>query len=332
MPIASSRIAAVIGCSMLIGGCQLLQSKTARLEAGIRIPNQTEPRQFASQQFEQGRAEIASGNYVSAIAAFRNSALEPEFAAASYNGLAIAYAGIGRHDLADQYFRQAIEADPESDRYRNNLARLEKSRLDAEQSRREMASSLLAVPVAQPPRTIPATSNRAALKVTGSRGRLVPVHGSAVEVRGSLHALPTNGNAAPKRKERRPEKEGAFQAPAIPGRQRQGDATARAVSVGFMPKTDRQSTNKDLALESGMPAGRTAAMAEDSSRRISTTGRRYSSTQFSEIFAPYARAEMREPIVPGVSSPGLRGNAIQHQPPEAGSAGEQGGALAMTSQ
>jgi hypothetical protein len=44
---------------------------------------------------------------------------------------------------------------------------------------------------------------------------------------------------------------------------------------------------------------------------IQTTGRRIPQGQFAEIFAPYAGGgEARAPIMAGVSSPGLRSNAV----------------------
>ncbi|MFM5948352.1 MAG: tetratricopeptide repeat protein [Novosphingobium sp.] len=314
MPVSRLRVVLLIGSSLLMGGCQMLQSRNARLEAGIRIPSQAEPREYASQQFELGRSGIETRNYASAIAAFRNSAMEPEFAAASFNGLAIAYAGIGRNDLAERYFRQAIAADPGSDRYRSNLAKLEKSRLDAEYARADLIRSQPLEANQPQVRVIPAAGSRAALSVVSPRGRLIAGNGRAVEVGRSQPGSTINAGAARLPAQTGQKRSGtlAIEGPRVPAQVRPVRADAATSPTPGPLQPSRQIAEKQVAMAPARPTTVRAPKTDNQDRpaQISTTGRRYSPQQFAEIFAPYAQPEAREPIMASVTSPGLRSNAI----------------------
>ncbi len=112
----------------LLSGCQSLSSNSSRLQAGIRVAGQADPQTAAAQQLAEGRAALDTRNYAAAVAAFRNASLDPALAASAHNGLAVAYAGIGRNDLAARYFRMAITEDPDNPRYQANLARVDAAR------------------------------------------------------------------------------------------------------------------------------------------------------------------------------------------------------------
>ena len=71
-----------------------------------------------------GRDQLAAGHYGLAIAQFRNAVLLDPQSAAAQNGLAVAYAQIGRTDLARRYFERAIAYAPDEAAYRRNYARL----------------------------------------------------------------------------------------------------------------------------------------------------------------------------------------------------------------
>jgi hypothetical protein len=80
---------------------------------------------YAEAQIALGRDALDKRQYGLAIIAFRNARQFPEQSAAALNGLAIAYLGLGRRDLAERYFRNAVALAPENARYRSNLARYE---------------------------------------------------------------------------------------------------------------------------------------------------------------------------------------------------------------
>lgn len=107
-----------------LGGCALLGlNKEPRIQAAGTIPVGAD----AFVQFEAGRASLEHGLYASAIAEFSSARGEPSLLAPSLNGMAVAYANLGRLDLAQRYFRQAIAAAPEDERFTANLARLERT-------------------------------------------------------------------------------------------------------------------------------------------------------------------------------------------------------------
>lgn len=102
------------GCRSIFGFHRLRAADVA-LEGGVEV--------HAVGQLAAGRQALDAGNYAAAITAFSNVRTVPGFEGDAYNGLAIAYAGIGRHDLAETYFRRAVAVSPTNERFRRNLAR-----------------------------------------------------------------------------------------------------------------------------------------------------------------------------------------------------------------
>ena len=76
-----------------------------------------------AQSLVQGRTYLAARQYGLAIELFKTAARDPVQRADSLNGLAVAYDGIGRADLAERYFQEALAARPGDPRLRANLAR-----------------------------------------------------------------------------------------------------------------------------------------------------------------------------------------------------------------
>lgn len=79
----------------------------------------------AFHQFEAGRSALALGNYAEAISAFSSARMEPALLAPSLNGMGVAYVHLGREDIAERYFLEAIRAAPADQRFAANLARLQ---------------------------------------------------------------------------------------------------------------------------------------------------------------------------------------------------------------
>lgn len=116
-------ICAVLGTS----GCQSIsgQSRNLAIQAG-KAP--TAHLSQAELQVERGRAYLDAELVTLAIGQFRLAQQDPRTLAAASNGLGVAYARIGRHDLAERYFSQAVVAEPGNGRYARNLAVLLDSR------------------------------------------------------------------------------------------------------------------------------------------------------------------------------------------------------------
>ena len=116
---------AMLPAIALLGGCQSVFGISRAPKTEVIVPKAEDPQQYAAAQLDEGRRQLDQQQYGLAIMAFRNSQRFPGFAAASHNGLAISYAQLGREDLAERYFRQAIAEAPEDPRYQGNLARFE---------------------------------------------------------------------------------------------------------------------------------------------------------------------------------------------------------------
>lgn len=81
--------------------------------------------EYFADQLEAGRTHLANGRVSAAINAFRQARMHRDYAADAANGLAVSYARIGREDLAERYFREAIALAPGNEKFARNLARLE---------------------------------------------------------------------------------------------------------------------------------------------------------------------------------------------------------------
>lgn len=91
---------------------------------------------------ERGKELLQRGQYADAISAFRKALRDEPDGAEANNGLAIAYDGIGRKDLARRYFELAVAEKPDEIRYRGNLASFFESN-----GQPELAAGLRDVPI-----------------------------------------------------------------------------------------------------------------------------------------------------------------------------------------
>ena len=109
-------------CAVALGGCQLF-GQTAAMDRPSALAEADMSTYFA-QRLAEGRQHMMAGRAGRAITAFRQASYHPDYAAASYNGMAVAYARLGRADLAERFFLTALERDPDNAAYGRNLARL----------------------------------------------------------------------------------------------------------------------------------------------------------------------------------------------------------------
>lgn len=188
MRISRLAILALAATAPLLGGCQSIFGTSHNMKTEQWVPEQREPAEYAQSQMALGRDALEYRQYGLAIIAFRNARLVPGHAAAAYNGLAIAYAQIGRPDLAERYFRQAMAEAPGDKRYSANLAHFYQS-VPASAVRPARAEALAAgdgyAPVVataqQDVRILPGAAARSAIRIEAPAQRMVRV--SANEVR-----------------------------------------------------------------------------------------------------------------------------------------------------
>ena len=114
---------AVIGLS----GCQGVLSKL-----GFSSSNSSRPasaQAIGEPDLVAGQESLRAGNIGQSIISFRLAMLDPASQADASNGLGIAYARLGRADLAERYFLAATEIAPLGKKYAANLMRFYESDL-----------------------------------------------------------------------------------------------------------------------------------------------------------------------------------------------------------
>ena len=129
-------LAALSGCQLL-GNLHLTRSSQDRATvAEVAITSGT--------AVQDGRDHLRGGRPGLAIEAFNRALASGQDPAASYNGLGVAYARLGRTDLAFRFFKKAALSEPDNAAYSRNLTRL----IDSPQFALAMMSQ--AAPVAAP--------------------------------------------------------------------------------------------------------------------------------------------------------------------------------------
>ena len=131
-----------------------------------------------------GREHLAAGSTGLALEAFQQALVSGETRAPALNGLGVAYARLGRFDLAQRFFGEAAAADPEEPRYAENLARLMRSPLLALRRDRDIAAAAArAVPALEPSVRTAAVSMGTMQRVSRGEVRIVTAAPQAAPVR-----------------------------------------------------------------------------------------------------------------------------------------------------
>lgn len=146
VPLKSLAVLAVVsltlpGCSALFGSNKLA-NQTGSQSGMLAAKDAATLRQTALT--DAGRRALDQGNTGIAIDMFTRAVRLGEAPAPAMNGLGVAYARIGRFDLAQRYFQRAAEIDPADARYQNNLARLMRSPLFAKRHEADQTRALMA--------------------------------------------------------------------------------------------------------------------------------------------------------------------------------------------
>ena len=111
--------------AVMLAGCQSspLAGWTFKKHEGSRLA--AAPTVDGLIVLEEGRQYLREGNISKAVASFQLARMDKSTAAAANNGLAVAYAKLGRPDIAERYFRTAAALDPAETKYVANLLRLQ---------------------------------------------------------------------------------------------------------------------------------------------------------------------------------------------------------------
>jgi tetratricopeptide (TPR) repeat protein len=120
---------------LLLGGCTFMHKlgfgHARSVQQASRV-DETAPAVPADLFTARGRAQLDAGNIGLAVEAFQQAIGTGEARGPALNGLGVAYARLGRADVAAQLFRQAMAEDPANDKFAANLAMLEQSQKSLE--------------------------------------------------------------------------------------------------------------------------------------------------------------------------------------------------------
>lgn len=181
----STKLALLLAASVSLTGCQaIFGSRTAHVDSadGAQIASAE-----VNPALDQGRQLLMAGRIAQAIGLLRVAQRDPDSMAEASNALGVAYAKLGRHDLADRYFRMALSLEPGDARFAANMLRLQHD-YDLAQRRNEEAAQM-ALRAAEELRLAEAQANAAA-----EPGRIERVSRGQVQIR--TQTLP--GSVAPR--------------------------------------------------------------------------------------------------------------------------------------
>lgn len=184
MRVSNLALLVLATASPMLGGCQSIFGNSRGVRTEVSIPQQGDMAQYAAAQMALGKQALGQEQFGQAIVAFRNARLAPEHSAAAYNGLAIAYAGIGRPDLAERFFKRAIAEAPEDRRYHANLARFYET-VPNSRMRLANAEDMQMSGRASPEpttRILPGTAERSAIKVERPTQQIVRISAKEIQI------------------------------------------------------------------------------------------------------------------------------------------------------
>ncbi len=185
-------------CSMMLGGCQTISSAIS--PGGFTASSEmtdVDMSDYFLARLHAGRQHIRRGRLAQAVTAFRQASYDPARAGEAFNGMGVAYAQLGRADLARLHFRLAINAEPENARYQRNVARLELTARGTANTYSAMRSQPLGSTRPEPAPTAGGSDGGRPLTATVEAVEPLLVRTSRLEVR-LLSRLGTNGIAGAK--------------------------------------------------------------------------------------------------------------------------------------
>jgi len=209
------RLTTCVIAAFALSGCQGFVDKFSfggkgaqRAEASAAV--------FGNDELENGRAALKAGYPAAAIQQFRMAALNEDVAADAFNGLGVAYAKLGRADLAERYFKMAVSLDGSNPKFAANLDRFYNSALGNSvralaMRKKEAEAQLAAVaadaearglldPVAVTDRRGAVTLERPAVNLTRTSGRELMIAtrtgGSGNQKEGTLPTVAIRNPAA----------------------------------------------------------------------------------------------------------------------------------------
>lgn len=116
--------ASAIAMLVSLGGCQFFGKLNLARSGSQEQQKASKAQRAPPMLLAEGREHLRANRTGRAIEAFNLALAMGEDPAAAYNGLGVAYARVGRNDLAYRFFKKANTSDPDNPVYAANLIRL----------------------------------------------------------------------------------------------------------------------------------------------------------------------------------------------------------------
>lgn len=116
----------LIALAVATAGCQAFPIFGDRSPDARVAPDMSS---YFEQRLADGRRHLEAQRPGAALTAFRQASYHPHYAGDALNGMAISYDRLGRYDLAQRFFAQAVTAAPEDARFARNAARFDAAML-----------------------------------------------------------------------------------------------------------------------------------------------------------------------------------------------------------
>ncbi len=120
------KIGAASVVALLVSGCGLFTGHQSARSDVNRETEMAAQEAIADINLDVGRENLREGNLAAAARYLTQARNHPATRAQASNALGVVYVRLGRLDVAERYFQDAVEADPANARYMTNLARLER--------------------------------------------------------------------------------------------------------------------------------------------------------------------------------------------------------------
>lgn len=111
---------------VMLSGCQSVLTKIG-FQGSHSVDSSAMASASDGTRLELGLAALRNGSPGNAIYHFERAVLDPSAAADAFNGMGVAYAQLGRIDLAERFFTTAIMIEPSDARFARNLQRLQQA-------------------------------------------------------------------------------------------------------------------------------------------------------------------------------------------------------------
>ena len=108
-------VAAVAGL-LILSGCGMQRIEVRPASTGVTAASPAE------RAYQEGKADLAAGRPGLAIVAFETALANDPGSAKVLNGLGAAYDGLHRYDVAQSFYQQALQREPNSPDVMNNMA------------------------------------------------------------------------------------------------------------------------------------------------------------------------------------------------------------------